>query len=92
MCTLPRVSNIVQTTLPFLHQFLLILWPSQFLFSSSLQHAVSTHEYTKRSFSNLEPQILRLLYTTIIRPHLDYGCVVWNPYQSSDIRVLEHVR
>ena len=36
--------------------------------------------------------MLRLLYTTIIRPHLDYACVVWNPYQSGDIRVLEQVQ
>ena len=46
----------------------------------------------KRSFGYLEPQMLRLLYTTIIRPHLDYACVVWNPYQSGDIRLLEQVQ
>ena len=38
----------------------------------------------KRSFSYLEPQVLR--------PHLDYACVVWNPYQSGDIRLLEQVQ
>ena len=42
--------------------------------------------------SYLVPQMLRLLYTTLIRPHLDYACIVWNPYQSSDIRVLEQVQ
>ena len=36
--------------------------------------------------------MLRLLYTTIIRPHLDYACVVWNPYQSGDVRVSEQVQ
>ena len=46
----------------------------------------------KRSFSYLEPQMLRLLYTTKIRPHLDYACVVWNPYQSGNIRLLEQVQ
>ena len=47
----------------------------------------------KRSFSYLELQMLRLLYTTIIRPHLDYACVVWNPYQFGDIleQVQRHV-
>ena len=44
------------------------------------------------TFSYLEPQMVRLLYTTLIRPHLDYACVVWNPYQSSDIRALEQVQ
>ena len=36
--------------------------------------------------------MLRILYTTLIRPHLDYACVVWNPYQSGDIRILEQVQ
>ena len=33
----------------------------------------------KRTFKFLEPQMLRNLYTTLIRPHLDYACVIWNP-------------
>ena len=41
----------------------------------------------KRTFSYFEPQMLRLLYTTSIRPHLDYACVIWNPYQ---LVILEH--
>ena len=44
--------------------------------------------FIKRTFSYLEPQMLRLLYTALIRPHLDYACVVWNPHQSGDIRAL----
>ena len=36
--------------------------------------------------------MLRLLYTTLIRPHLDYACVAWSPYQSGDIRALEQVQ
>ena len=46
----------------------------------------------KRTFSYLESQMLRLLYITLIRPHLDYACVVWNPYQLGDIRALEQVQ
>ena len=51
----------------------------------------------KRTFSYLEPQILSLLHTTLIRPHLDYACLcgldsAWNPYQSGDIRALEQVQ
>ena len=37
----------------------------------------------------LELQMLRNLYTVLVRPHLDYACVIWNPYQSEDIRTLE---
>ena len=43
----------------------------------------------KRTFSYLEPQMLRILYTSLIRP---YASVVWNPYQTGDIRTLEQVQ
>ena len=46
----------------------------------------------KRTFEFLEPQMLHNLYTALIRPHLDYACVIWNPYQLGDIRVLEQVQ
>ena len=36
--------------------------------------------------------MLRLLYATLIRPHLDYACMVWNRYQPGDIRALEQVQ
>ena len=46
----------------------------------------------KRTFNFLEPQILHNLYTALIRPHLDYACVIWNLYQLGDIRTLEHIQ
>ena len=36
--------------------------------------------------------MLHNLYTALIRPHLDYACVIWNPYQLGDIRILERVQ
>ena len=45
----------------------------------------------KRTFNFLEPKILHNLYTALIRPHLDYACVIWNLYQLGDIRTLEHI-
>ena len=36
--------------------------------------------------------MLRSLYTSLIRPHLDYASIIWNPYQLSDIRLLEQVQ
>jgi len=30
-----------------------------------------------RTFHMLTPHTLRLLYTSLVRPHLDYACVVW---------------
>ena len=58
------------------------------LFNSSLKFGNHIHKIVhkanrllgliKRTFSYLEPQMLGLLYTTLIRLHLDYACVVWN--------------
>ena len=43
----------------------------------------------KRTFKSLEPQMLRNLYTALIRPHLDYACVICNPYQLGAIGTLQ---
>ena len=40
----------------------------------------------------LEPQMLLSLYTTLVKSHLDYACLIWNPYQSGDIRALEQAQ
>ena len=45
-----------------------------------------------RTFKFLEPQMLHNLYTALIRPHLDYACVIWNPHKLGDIRILEQVQ
>jgi len=45
-----------------------------------------------RTFRMLTPHTLRLLYTSLVRPHLDYACVVWQPYFLKDIRALEAVQ
>ena len=36
--------------------------------------------------------MFRILYTILIRPHLDYASVVWNPYQLGHIRAIEKVQ
>ena len=36
--------------------------------------------------------MFQTLYTTLIRPHLDYASVVWNPYQLGHIRAIEKVQ
>ena len=33
-----------------------------------------------------------LLYTSLVRPHLEYGNAVWNPFLKSDIALIENVQ
>ena len=43
----------------------------------------------RRTFSYLDPPMLRLLYVGLVRPH---PCVIWNPYQLGDMRAIENVQ
>ena len=36
--------------------------------------------------------MLWTLYTSLVRPHLDYACVVWCPFQLEDVRAIERVQ
>ena len=45
-----------------------------------------------RTFHVLTPHTLHLLYTSLLRLHLDYARVVWQPHLLKDIRALEAVQ
>ena len=46
----------------------------------------------KKSFALLDSVTLTLLYKTLVRPHLEYGNVVWGPYFMEDIKAVERVQ
>ena len=46
----------------------------------------------RKSFKFWNPTITRRLYTTFIRPHLEYAACVWNPSAKKDIKALERVQ
>jgi hypothetical protein len=46
----------------------------------------------KRNFRWLTPRVLRILYTTYVRPHLDYCVQAWSPYFAKDVALLESVQ
>ena len=46
----------------------------------------------RRTFHSLNPHLLRILYISLVRPHLDYLSSIWNPHQLKDIRALENVQ
>ena len=45
-----------------------------------------------RVFRNRTKEVMLILYKTLIRPKLEYGCVVFNPQQIGDIAKLEEVQ
>jgi len=46
----------------------------------------------KRNFIHMSSSIFTLLYTSLLRPHLDYASSVWCPYKTDDIEDIEKVQ
>ena len=53
-------------------------------FSDHVEDAVSKGNQIlgliRRSFTYLDIPLLKQLYTTLVRPHLEYGNTVWHPH------------
>jgi len=46
----------------------------------------------RRTFTHMDGELMRLLFTSIVRPHLEYGNVVWHPFLKKDIELIESVQ
>ena len=46
----------------------------------------------KLTFLHLTPTVFRILYISLVRPHLDYASIIWNPYLLKDMRASEAVQ
>ena len=46
----------------------------------------------RNSFTYFDAELVRLLYVSLIRPHLEYAVPVWNPYLRGDIENIENVQ
>ena len=46
----------------------------------------------KNSFMYLDHQTLKLLYTALVRPHLEYAVSIWSPWYKTDIKILERIQ
>jgi hypothetical protein len=46
----------------------------------------------RRSFTYIDGELMKQLFTSVIRPHLEYSNVVWHPYLRKDIDKLEAVQ
>nr|XP_053657327.1 uncharacterized protein LOC128706451 [Cherax quadricarinatus] len=48
--------------------------------------------FISRSISNRSPKVILQLYTSLVRPHLDYAAQFWSPYYRMDIDSLENIQ
>jgi hypothetical protein len=60
--------------------------------NKSVSTATFVMRQIKNSFKNLDVNIVRLLYTSLIRPHLEFSVSVWNPYLKKDTDKLEKIQ
>ena len=48
--------------------------------------------WSLRTFQSREASLMLTLLKVLIRPHLEYGCQVWNPHLAREISLLESVQ
>ena len=46
----------------------------------------------RRTFSFLDCRMFKKLYTTFVRPHLEYAQAVWSPHLKKNINILKNVQ
>merc|ERR1739841_98459 len=46
----------------------------------------------RSSFTFLDAQTFKRLYTSLVRPHIEYAQAVWLPYLEKHIKMLENVQ
>ena len=60
--------------------------------SSAVAKATQILAVIRRSFARIDRTTLPLLFKVLVRPHLEYGNLVWGPYNRADQRLVEKVQ
>jgi ribonuclease P/MRP protein subunit RPP40 len=55
-----------------------VKWVTQV--EKATKSAKSIKAHIKNSFRYFDAELVRLLYVSLIRPHLEFAVPVWNPY------------
>ena len=46
----------------------------------------------RRSFTFLDGDLFKKLFTSFVRPHLEYACAIWTPFLKKNITIIENVQ
>ena len=60
--------------------------------STKIKKANGIMGLIRRTFCYLDAELFKKLYTTFVRPHLEYAQSVWSPHLRSQIKQLENVQ
>ena len=60
--------------------------------AAAVNKANSVLRQLKRAFKHWSPESCRSLYTSLVRPHLEYASSVWNPYRKGDVDAVERIQ
>ena len=60
--------------------------------SSAVAKATQVLAVIRRSFALINETTLPLLFKTLVRPHLEYGNLIWGPFNRADQRLIERVQ
>ena len=60
--------------------------------ATKVKKANSLAGMVRPSFRYLDKYIFKTLFTSIIRPHLEYGAPIWNPHSKNLIEMIENVQ
>ena len=47
---------------------------------------------TRCTFRYMDQEVFRLLFTSLMRPHMDYADCIWSPHLKVDIAQLENAQ
>ena len=46
----------------------------------------------RRTFTHNDKEMVKRMYTSIVRPHLEYGNIIWYPQLKKDVNLIERVQ
>ena len=60
--------------------------------NNKVKKANSIAGMLRRSFVHLDKDMFKKLFTSMVRPHLEYGAPIWNPHTKKNIDAIENVQ